>query len=69
MSYIPLENLIDKTQGSMYKLVMLVSRRALELAEGAPRLLEAPQDMKITTLAMKEIAEGKVGLKQEESEK
>ena len=66
MSYIPLENLIDKTQGSMYKLVTLVSRRALELAEGSPRLVEAPQDMKITTLAMKEIAEGKVSLKKEE---
>lgn len=66
MSYIPLENLIDKSGGSMYKLVMLVSRRALELAEGAPRLIEAPQDMKITTLAMKEIAEGKVGLKNDQ---
>ena len=63
MSYIPLERLIDKTDGSMYRLVMLVARRALELAEGAPRLVEAPQDIKVTTLAMKEIAEGKVTLK------
>jgi len=66
MSYIPLEKLIDKTDGSMYQLVMLVARRALELAEGAPRLSEAPQDIKVTTLAMKEIAEGKVFLKKAE---
>ncbi len=65
MSYIPLENLIDKSFGSMYKLVTLVSRRALELAEGAPRLVDAPQDIKITTLAMKEIAEGKVIMQKE----
>ncbi len=66
MSYVPLEKLIDKAHGSMYKLVMLVSRRALELAEGGARLTEAPQDIKITTLAMKEIAEGKVFIKPSE---
>ncbi len=63
MSYIPLENLIDKSNGSMYKLVMMISRRALELAEGAPKLIEAPQDIKVTTLAMIEISESKVSLK------
>jgi DNA-directed RNA polymerase omega subunit len=62
MSYVPLERLIDKTNGSMFKLVTLVSRRALELADGAPRLLEAASDIKVTTLAMQEIAEGKVGI-------
>jgi DNA-directed RNA polymerase subunit K/omega len=56
MSYVPLERLIDKSQGSMFKLVIMVSRRALELAEGAPRLKEAPADIKVTTLAMQEIA-------------
>lgn len=60
MGYIPLERLIDKSHGSMYKLCTLVSRRALELAEGAPRLVEAPADVKVTTLAMQEIAESKV---------
>ena len=62
MSYVPLENLIDKSQGSMFKLVILVARRALELAEGAPKLLDAPAEIKVTTLAMQEIAEGKIGL-------
>jgi DNA-directed RNA polymerase omega subunit len=62
MSYVPLEKLIDKTKGSMYKLCVLVARRALELAEGAPRLVDAPSEIKVTTLAMQEIAEGKVAL-------
>jgi len=44
----------------MFKLVMLASKRALELAEGSSKLVEAPQDTKITTLAMLEIAEDKV---------
>lgn len=77
MSYIPLEKLIDKSCKSMFKLVTMVSARALELAEGAPRLTEAPKDMKVTTLAMVEIAENKVYLggkdvkpaKEEKSEK
>lgn len=62
MSYVPLEKLIDKTNGSMYKLCVLVARRALELAEGAPRLVDAPSEIKVTTLAMQEIADGKVAL-------
>ncbi|MFB3919682.1 DNA-directed RNA polymerase subunit omega [Candidatus Velamenicoccus archaeovorus] len=62
MSYVPLERLIDKSHGSMFKLVMLASKRALELAEGSSKLVEAPQDTKITTLAMLEIAEDKVEL-------
>lgn len=60
MSYVPLERLIDKSNGSMYKLVMLVSRRALELAEGAPKLVDTAADTKVTTLAMQEVADGKV---------
>lgn len=69
MSYVPLEKLIDKSEGSMYKLVMMTAHRAIELAEGAPRLREAPQDVKVTTLAMQEIAEGKVSLGKAKEEK
>ena len=68
MSYVPLEKLIDKSYGSMYKLVLLVSRRALELAEGAARLVEAPGDIKVTTLAMLEVAAGKVAMSEEKKE-
>lgn len=62
MSYIPLERLIDKSSGSMFKLVLFASRRALELAEGAKHLVEVPKDTKVTTLALQEIADGKVSL-------
>lgn len=65
MSYVPLENLIDKSGGSMYKLCTFVSKRALELAEGALKLVEAPSEIKVTTLAMQEIAAGKVTMKEE----
>ena len=63
--YVPLENLIDKSNGSMYKLCTFVSKRALELAEGALKLVEAPSEIKVTTLAMQEIAAGKVTMKEE----
>ncbi len=66
--YVPLEKLIDKSKGSMFKLVLFVSRRALELAEGAARLIEAPADIKVTTLAMMEIAEGRVRMVEEEKQ-
>jgi len=40
MAYMALENLLDKTEGSVYKLVVLASRRAMELAEGQPKLVD-----------------------------
>jgi DNA-directed RNA polymerase omega subunit len=58
--YVPLEKLIDKAEGNMYKLVHLVSRRALALADGASKLIEAPSELKVTTLAMMEISTGKI---------
>lgn len=65
MSYIPLEKLIEKSNNSLYKLVILSSRRALELAEGAPALIESESNVKNTTVALKEIAEGKVKCKKD----
>lgn len=63
MSYIPVERIIDKAEGSLYKLVILASKRALELSEGMPSLVETNPDIKSTTTALREIAEGKVILK------
>ena len=63
MPHIPLENLIDKADYSLYKLVILASKRALELSEGMPSLVETSSDMKNTTIALKEIAAGKVKAK------
>ena len=43
-----IEDLLKKTD-SVYKLVILASKRALELNEGAPRLIET-NSKKITTI-------------------
>lgn len=63
MEYISLEKLLDKSKGSVYKLVVLASRRALELAEGNPKLIPLNVAMKPSTIALQEIAQGKVKLK------
>ena len=60
MTYVPLERLLDKSNGSIYKLVILASKRALEIAEGQPKLVEANITTKPSTLALYEIAENKV---------
>ena len=63
MTYIPLEGMLDKSLGSVYKLVTLASKRALEIAEGRPRLVEMPASMKPSTVALHEISQGKVSCK------
>ncbi len=63
MAYVALEKLLDKSNGSIYKLVILASKRALEIAEGQPKLVEVSSSMKPSTIALHEIAENKVYLK------
>lgn len=63
MGYVPLEKVLDKTDYSIYKLVILASKRSLEIAEGQPKLVEANSSAKPSTLALEEIAQGKVVLK------
>jgi DNA-directed RNA polymerase subunit omega len=63
MSYIPIEKLLDKAGGSVYKLVVAASKRALELAEGQPKLLETVNSVKPSSIALEEIAAGKVKIK------
>lgn len=60
MPYIEIENLLDRSGGSVYKLVILASKRALEIAEGQPKLSQADPDTKPSTVALQEIAEGKI---------
>lgn len=61
MGYVGPEMLLDKSEGSIYKLVILASKRGLEIAEGQPKLVEANPSMKPSTVALEEIAAGKVG--------
>ncbi|HOY08607.1 MAG TPA: DNA-directed RNA polymerase subunit omega [Candidatus Omnitrophota bacterium] len=63
MGYPPLEDLLPKTDYSIYKLVRMASNRAVELADGKPRLIETPSLMKTTTIALEEIQNAKVVLK------
>ena len=60
MPYIELEKLMDKSHDSIYKLVILASKRSLEIAEGQPKLVEASSSMKPSSVALKEIQEGKL---------
>ena len=60
MTYVALEKLLDKSNNSVYKLVILASKRALEIAEGQPKLVEASAAIKPSTVALQEVAAGKV---------
>ena len=52
-----------KKVGSLYKLVNLAARRAVELTSGAQKLVDAPPGEKALNVALREIAAGKVTLK------
>lgn len=67
MSYVPLEKVLDKTDYSIYRLVILAAKRALEIAEGQPKLVEVDSGTKPTTIALMELAEGKVVAKKVKS--
>ena len=59
----PIEKLLPKAGNSIYKLILMASRRATELADGQPMLVEHPTSHKVTTIALDEIIAGKVVLK------
>ena len=69
MGYVPLEKLLDKSNGSLFKLVMLASHRALELAEGMPKLVETSNVNKFTTIALEEVAAGRVHMNMDKLDK
>ena len=64
MAYQPLEKLLPKAGNSIYRLVLMASKRATELADGMPRLIDFPSSEKTTSIALDEIAQGKVELKE-----
>ncbi len=69
MPYVELETWVDKSGGSVYKLVILASKRALEIAEGQPKLVSMDSAVKPSTIALHEIAAGKVQYKKSKPEK
>ena len=57
-----IQELYSKTN-SAYKLVILAARRAIELSDGAAKLIEASPDEKVTNIAIHEILQGKISYK------
>lgn len=56
-----LEKLLEHSNNSVYKLVVLTSKRALEIAEGQPKLvIGGGPSVKPSTVALQEVSEGKV---------
>ena len=60
MGYQPLEELLPKAGGSVYKLVRIASKRALEISETGAKLINVPINTKLTTIALEEIRMAKV---------
>ena len=65
MQNVPVDILVNK-MGSIYKLVVLASLRAVELGEGAAKLVDAKTEAKPTNVAIQEIMEGKITYKEKE---
>ncbi len=63
MGDVPREELLKKVD-SLYKLCNLAAMRATELNSGMKKLVDAGPKEKVTTIAIKEIVEDKVKLKQ-----
>lgn len=67
MDYRGREKLLDRSLGSIYKLVILASKRALEIAEGQPKLTADGASVKPSTVALHEIAEGRIEARKEKA--
>lgn len=60
MADLPIEDLLPRSNYSIYTLVTMASARALELSDGKRCLIENPSSEKLTTRALEEIAQGKI---------
>lgn len=67
MSYIPREKIL-KNEESIYKITLLAAKRAVELNNGSQKLVET-NSTKFSTIALEEIAQGKVRYKIKEEQK
>lgn len=66
MAYLPIEEMLRQGD-SIYKLVILASRRALEIAGGSPPLVHS-NSKKASTIALEEIMQKKVRYKEAKKE-
>lgn len=66
MAYVPLEKLLRGKDTSLYKLILTAAARANELAQGAQPLIQTGSK-KVSTIALEEIAAGKVTYKERKS--
>ena len=57
-----LEEMLEASKGSIYKLTMLAAKRAVEISDGDKAMVEKP-DEKVLDDALKEIAAGKIKVK------
>jgi DNA-directed RNA polymerase omega subunit len=60
VNYVPLEKCLDNSGGSIYKLAVMVAKRAQELAEGAKPLIESGSETKPIRLALEEVLAGQL---------
>ena len=58
-SNVPLESLLPSAGGSIYKMTILVAKRAMQLSDGEKPMVEKATDKVIET-AMREISQGKI---------
>lgn len=63
MSYFSRDNLLAYSDNSIFKLVILASRRAIEIAKRQPKIAGTDSTVKSSTIALEEIAEGKIQCK------
>ena len=62
--YQPIEELLPSADWSIYRLVRMAAKRALELSDGRKCLVGNPGSDKFTTQALEEIRQNKVECKQ-----
>ena len=67
MSYMPREKVL-KNGDSVYKITLIAARRAIELNNGAPKLI-CTNSKKFSTIALEEIIQGKVKYKSREEKR
>lgn len=61
-----LEDMLEVTNNSVYKLTTLIAKRALELADGTKPLIEKPKSKPLDN-AIREVLEGKVKIKEKKT--